>query len=140
MPCGRDRKRVVFKLCLLPLAGWALLALGGYIPTGRLAGAAGVRAMLLGQGLVALIVLATLLSAMRRMVGRSPVDGCKIAWMAGIVRFFVTVPLLAGAAWTGRIPVVAFLIWAAITYVVMVMLEAIALTLWTNYLESEKRC
>ncbi len=96
--------------------------------------------MLLGQGLVALVVFATLLSAMRRMVGRSPVDGFKIALTAGVVRFFVTVPLLAGVAWGGRVPVIAFLVWAAITYVVMVMLEAIALTLWTNYLESEKRC
>lgn len=140
MRFGGDRKRAILKLCLLPLMGWVVLAAAGYIPTRRLAGTEGVQAMLAAQCLVAVVVFATMLSAMQRMVGKSPVDGFRIAMLAGFVRFLVALFLLGGIAWLARVPVAAFLVWGAITYAAMVMLEAVAFSRWTRYLESERRC
>jgi hypothetical protein len=74
------------------------------------------------------------------MVGRSPGDRLKIAMLAGTVRFLATLPLLAIIAWRGRVQVPAFLAWGASTYVIMVLLEAVALTRWSGFLESERRC
>lgn len=140
MPAEEDRKHTARKLYLLPLAGWAAMIAAGYYPTRLLAGQSGLWAMLLAQALVALIVYATLVPAMRSMRGKSPVACFKTAMTAGVVRFLVTVFLLAVIAWQGRIHVVAFLLWGATAYMVMVMLEAVALSLWMKYLESEKRC
>lgn len=128
------------KLLMLPVLGWIVLAAGGYFPTRSLAGDDGLRAMYLAQTLVVAVVLATLLMAMKRMVGKSPVDRFKIAMLAGAVRFLATAGLLIAFAVRGRVHVFAFLLWGAATYLAMVMLEAIALARWFRYLESEERC
>jgi hypothetical protein len=137
-PLGEDRKRTARKLLMLPVAGWMLLAAGGYFPTRSLAGDDGLRAMCLAQSLVVAVVLATLLMAMRRMVGKSPVDRFKAAMLAAAVRFLATAALLAVIAWRGGVQLFAFLLWGAIAYLVMVLLEAVALARWFRYLESEK--
>ena len=84
-PWAANRRRVARNLLLLPVGAWGLLAAGGYFPTRSLAGAEGLRAMLVAQSLVAAVVIATLLAAMRRMVGRPAADGLKIAMLAGAV-------------------------------------------------------
>jgi hypothetical protein len=137
---GEDRKCAARKLLLLPVLGWILLAAGGFFPTRSLAGDGGLRAMCLAQSLVVAVVLGTLLLAMRGMVGRSAVDRFKVAMLAGGVRFLATGGLLAAVAWRGQVQVVAFLLWGAFTYLVMVLLEAVALARWFRYLESEKPC
>jgi len=140
MPSGEDRRRMARKLALLPPAGGLALAAIGYYPTRLLAGQEGVRAMLLAQALVAMVVLATLMSAMRKMVGKSQVDRFRIAMAAGLTRFLVTVPLLAAVSWRGRVDVATFALWGAASYVVMILLEAVVLARWFRYLESERRC
>jgi hypothetical protein len=56
------------------------------------------------------------------------------------VRFLVTVVLLAVIAVWGRVQVTAFLLWGALAYVALVLVEAVALVRWSGFLESEKRC
>ena len=135
---AEDRKRTARKLLMLPVLGWFVLAAGGYFPTRSLAGDDGLRAMYLAQILVVAVVLATLLMAMRRMVGKSPADRFKAAMLAAGVRFLATGGVLTAVAWRGKVPATAFLLWGAFTYLVMVLLEAIALARWFRYLESEK--
>jgi uncharacterized membrane protein len=135
-----ERKRVARKLLLLPAMAWVLLAAVGYIPTRSLAGADGVQAMWLAQSLVAAVVMTTLLLAMRRMVGKAPLERFKLAMLAGAVRFLATAGLLTAVAWRGEVHVAVFLLWGAGTYLVMAILEAVALARWFRYLESEKRC
>ncbi len=140
MASAESRKRVALRLFLLPLAGWAVMVAGGYYPTRALAGPDGLRAMVWAQLLVAGVVFATLLPAMRSMVGKSAVEGFKIAMLAGVVRFLATACLLVAVAWAGRVCAAPFLVWGGIAYLVMVLLEAVALARWLRYLESEKRC
>lgn len=139
-PLGVKRTRTARKLLALPVLGWLLLAAGGYYPTRSLAGDDGLQAMIVAQTLVVAVVLATLLLAMKRMVGKPPLDRFKAAMSAAAVRFLATGGLLIVIAVRGHVHVFAFLLWGAVSYLAMVLLEAIALARWFRYLESENRC
>lgn len=120
------------------MAVCVLMGLAGFHPTRLLAGAAGVQAMVLAQTMVMVVVLATLLPAMKRMSRVVPADRLKVALAAAGARFFVTALLAAIVAWRWRVHPVAFLTWTGIAYVVMVNLETICLVRWMKRLEQLK--
>ena len=91
--------------------------------------------MLLAQGIVAGIALLTLAACMKRMIGREPQARFQMVLLVGVIRLFVTVPVACLVAYQYRAAAVVFLLWVAITYLVMIMVETLALIHWNKQLE-----
>lgn len=138
MTAAGDRARPPGRLWLMPLAGWLLTAAAGYYPTRSLGGRNGLEAMFAAQALVVAIVYVTLLPAMRKMVGASPAEKLRVALKAGTIRLLVTLPVIAAVAWRGVFEPAAFLIWVAITYVVLIQVETLTLVYWNRRLENHE--
>jgi hypothetical protein len=126
-------------------AGWkwlpavVLLFIGGvgYLPTLRIAGRPGVQSMLVALGLVLGAVYATMLRAMRRMaLAVDAPQRFKAAFRAGVERFIVTLALAGAIAWRGRVSPGPFLVWVAVSYVVMIKIETVILIRWSRRLEN----
>jgi hypothetical protein len=138
MATADELRRLVGRLFLLPLGGGCLLAMAGYFPTRSLGGQVGVEAMVVAQAVVMAVVYATLVPAMRRMVGADAQGRFRIALKASVIRFLLTVFLASVVAWRGDVDPTAFLVWVGITYVVMIKVETWALIHWSKRLESHK--
>ncbi len=123
MPWGGDNGRGVWRLYLLPLAGWVILASAGYWPTRVMSGIEGVKAMAAAQGVVVAIVYATLVSGLRRMVNADGPKRLQIGLKAGVVRFILTLATAGTIIWRGGLEPAAFLLWVGISYVVMIKIE-----------------
>ena len=133
-----EMNRIARRLLLLPLGAWAVMAAGGYLPTRSVGGGSAVQAMIVAQAVVVTIVYATLLLAMRQM-GRTDAPGrFRLALKAGAVRLIVTLPVISLLAWLGGVDAVAFLIWVAIAYVVMIQVETQVLVYWNKRLENQR--
>ena len=136
MRAAGEMSRIARRLLLLPLAAWVVIAAGGYLPTRSVGGWRAVQAMIVAQAVVVTIVYATLLPAMRRM-GRTDAPGrFRLALKAGAVRLIVTLAVISLLAWLGGVDAVAFLIWVAIAYVVMIQVETVTLMWWNKRLEN----
>lgn len=133
---GRQRQRRVGRLALIPLAASLILAALGFVPTQRLAGEGGTRALWLALALVTVIVYATLLPAMRMMRSRPAAGRFNVALGASVARMFLTVPLAALLAWQRVAEPRPFLVWVAIGYVVMIKVETLTLIRWSKELET----
>jgi len=121
-----------------PLAAWAVLAGAGYLPTRSLRGRSGIEAMLAGQAVVVFIVYATLVPAMRRMARADAAHRLRVFLEAGAMRLILTLPVISLIVWLGGVDPVAFLIWVAIAYVVMVKVATLALVCWHRRLEDRR--
>lgn len=132
---GAHPRRSRVYLASLPLVGWAVLAAVGYYPTALRGGRAALTAMVAAQAVVVVIVYVTLLLAMGGMVGVGPPERLKLAFKAATVRFVLTLAVVGAVAWRGPLSAPAFLVWAAISYVVMIKVETIALIGWIRILE-----
>jgi hypothetical protein len=133
---GRRLQRGVGRLVWIPLAASLMLAAVGFVPTQRIAGEGGTRALLLALALVTVIVYATLLPAMRMMRGRPAAGRFNVALGASVARMFLTVPLAALMAWQQVAEPRPFLVWVAIGYVVMIKAETLTLIRWSKNLET----
>jgi len=119
-----------------PLVAWILLAVVGYMPTRTLGGDGAVRAMLTAQAAVVVVVYGTLAWAMVRMSQAGPSNRYLIAMKAGSIRFVLTLIIGAIIGWRGGIDRTVFLVWVAVAYVVMIMVETLTLISWSRRLES----
>lgn len=133
---NRQPSRRVGRLALIPLAASLFLAVVGFVPTQRIAGEGGTRALWLALALVTVIVYATLLPAMRMMRGRPAAGRFNVALGASVARMFLTVPLAALMAWQRVAEPRPFLVWVAIGYVVMIKAETLTLIRWSKDLET----
>lgn len=120
-----------------PLLTILMLVVVGWLPTRRMAGAAGVDAMLAGLGLVGGAVYASLVPAMRRMaVAKDAPDRFKAAFRAGLERFILTLALAGAVVWQTKVNANAFLVWVAVGYVVTIKVETLILIRWSKRLEN----
>lgn len=120
-----------------PLMAMAALAAAGYLPTQYLAGTAGTRAMAAAAGVVLVAVYATMLRATRRMTLLSrPADRFQVAWRAQMECMIATLALAAAVAWRGGLLTRVFLVWVAVAYVPMILLETILMISWARRLEN----
>ncbi len=124
-------------LVLLPLGAWAVMAAVGYLPTKSLGGRPGVEGMIVGQAVVLAVVYATLLPAVRRMVGLDAPGRLRLGLKAGAIRLIVTLSVITVIACVGGVAPVSFLVWVAIAYVVIIQVETLALVYWNKPPENE---
>jgi len=123
--------KVPWLLCLPGMATLVLAAAGCY-PTWRIGGRAGVEGMLAGQLLVLLVVYATLLPALWRMVPDEAAGRLQTGLKVGLIRLVLTVGAMVVIAWRRWAEPKVFLTWAAIAYVVMAKLETVVLLRWNR--------
>jgi hypothetical protein len=110
------------KIYLLPAAAALILAAVGYFPTRLLAGRAGLAAMVAAQAIVLVVIYGTLAPALSRMTA----DGAarlRIGLAVGVVRFLLTMLLGAVIVWKSFFVPPVFLIWLAVSYVVLIKVE-----------------
>ena len=125
------------RLCLWPL--WTTLAMIaiGYWPTAKLVGNEKLDALWAAIALVWLIVSVTLRSGLKRMATAPQTERLKIGMAVGVVRMFATIPIAAVIGFRKLVDPQVFLIWVAISYVVMIKVETIALLRWDKLLEKQ---
>lgn len=123
------------RLYVVPLLGWLILVLAGTYPTYRLSGGAAIRDMLLAQAVVVAVIYATLWPAVQRMQGADAALRLKIVLKIMVTRFMFTLAVALAVAWRGSVDRVVFLIWVAITYVILVKVETFVLIRWFRKLE-----
>ena len=123
--------KVPWLLCLPGMATVVLAAAGCY-PTWRIGGRAGMEGMVAGQLLVVLVVYATLLPALRRMVSDDAAGRLQAGLKVGLIRLVLTVGAMVVIAWRRWAEPKVFLTWVAIAYVVMVKLETVVLLRWNR--------
>lgn len=104
-----------------------LLMATGYWPTQIMADAYGIRSMVAAQVLVACAVYLTMVPVLRRMVIKDAAERLQLVLWAAVVRFFVTLVLTGLVLWWGGVDAKVFLIWLAISYLVMLMVETLIL-------------
>ncbi len=121
----------------LPLAGVAALLAAGYYPTWRICGDAGTRAMLAALCLVAGVVYASLLPAVRQIAVSKPVERLKIGFRAAVIRMVLTLAVAALVAWKTWVQPGPFVVWVAISYVLLIKVETLVLLRWIR--QDEKR-
>jgi len=117
-------------MLLLPVVLWAVLLAAGYWPTQAHGGRDAVRAMLIGQAVVVGVVYATLISTLSRIARAEPHQHLRLSFQVAAWRFILTLAAAALALWRGLESAPVFLIWLAITYVVLVQVETLALVAW----------
>jgi hypothetical protein len=133
-----SKGRGYWPLVIWPLVAWLVLAVAGYVPTLAMVGKPGPRAMLAAQTLVVAVVILTLLPAARRMGGKEPSRHLQLALSAGTLRFLLTLALAGVFLWKSDLHAGTFLVWVAVTYVVVVNLEAVALARWMKRFERQE--
>ena len=93
--------------------------------------------MLAGQGLVLLVVCATLAAAIRRIENLPSQKRLAAALRVGVIRFLITLVAAILVVLRAVLNARVFLVWVAITYVVIMNLESILLARWMGTLEKE---
>jgi len=138
MPAAGEWARTARRLYLLPLAGWVVMAVAGYLPTQSLSGWRGVEAMIVAQAVVVAIVYATLVPAVRRMAKADAQDRFQHALKAGVIRLMLTLLASVAVAFGSPVEPGAFLIWVGTAYVVMINVETLILVYWMKHLERQR--
>jgi Na+-translocating ferredoxin:NAD+ oxidoreductase RnfA subunit len=125
-------------LNLLPLCAAVVLAVLGYLPTRNRAGDDGMRAMLAALAVAVGTAYVTLFPAIRRMTVAKDVPArFQAALRAGVERFIITLALAGAVTWRTDIPPRVFLLWVAISYLVMITVETAILIRWAKKLETK---
>ncbi len=114
------------------LAG--VLILGGYVPTVRLAGEDGLEAMLWAVAGATFVVYATLIPAVFRMARADASARLMLGFRAMGVRFIATLLPAGWVAARKMVETTTFLVWVAIAYAVLTIVEAVILVYWNNRL------
>lgn len=127
-PVHRPARPTLVLLAPLLVAG-AALAIGWEITRSR-AGEPGLRAMLAGAGLVLGVVYVTLVPVVRKMAVAEPSARLTMAMRAAGQRFVLTLLLAGIVSWRSGLHTRSFLLWTAVTYVLVVQAETIALVAW----------
>ncbi len=122
-------------MLLWPAAAWAVMAAAGYLPTRWLCGDGGVEAMLAAQGVVGAIVYVTLLPTARRMAAADTAGRLRLGLRASAFRLIATMAVIGAIVLREMVKPAPFLVWAAISYVVMIKVETLVLILWNRRLE-----
>lgn len=112
---------------VLPVVVAGLLLAAGYWPTRIMAPADGIRSMVAAQVLVVFTVYLTMVPALRRMARKDAAGRFQLVFRAAVVRFLVTLGLTGLILWRGGVDAKVFLIWLAISYLVMLMVETLIL-------------
>ena len=137
MTAPSEKSSTARRLQLFPLAAWMLLASIGYLPTRSISGPEGVIAMLAAQALVLGIVYATMLWTMHLMAEGDAQSRFRAAWQAGMIRFLLTVSGAALFTFCRFVEHVPFLVWLAISYVLLIKVETLAFIRWGRRLETD---
>jgi hypothetical protein len=118
-----------------PVLAAGILTIVGYGPMRRAQGADGVNAMLAGVGLVLAVVVASMWLAARRMVDQDAAARFRTVLAVGVFRFLLTVAAATVVAWRQIVAPGAFLIWTGGAYVIITLVETLALLHWSRRLE-----
>lgn len=111
----------------LPLTAWGVLLAVGYWPTRVLADDRGIRSMITAQALVVLAVYLSMVSALRCMARSDAVGRFPGVMRGAVIRYLVTLALTGLILWHGAVETRVFLIWVAISYLVMLKVETLVL-------------
>jgi len=93
--------------------------------------------MWLALGVVWLVILVTMRVGLTRMASAPQTERLKIGMAVGVVRMFATVSIAAVIGFRQLVDPQVFLIWVALSYVVMIKVETIALLRWDKLLEKQ---
>ena len=129
---GAVRPKV--RLALGPLVCGLVLGAAGYWPTREVGGDEAVTAMIAAVVVVTAVVYATLIPALRRMVRADDKHRLLLGFHVAAVRFIVTLSAAAMIAWRELVEPQAFLIWIAVAYVLMTLVETWVLVCWNRQL------
>lgn len=129
------RIRTTVGLVFWPLLAWGVIAALGWEPTRQRGGAGAMTAMLLGQGVVVLVTVATLLLTATRLAEVQPARRTQLAFKAIAIRMLITLAAIGLIVLRFSVNVTVLLLWAAITYFVLVQVETIVLVRWMRRLE-----
>ncbi|HOA75459.1 MAG TPA: hypothetical protein PL151_05160 [Phycisphaerae bacterium] len=133
----RRRRRAWMEVLVAPLVAVGFLCLCGWKPTQAGGGHGAMEAMFLALSALLAVLYATLLPIMRRMVHAGSLDRLRLAFRAAGQRFILTLLIAGTIAWLDRVDRRVFLVWIAIGYVVLSLVETIALVRWMR--KTEKR-
>jgi hypothetical protein len=111
----------------LPLAAAAALSAVGYYPTRHLCSDAGTKAMAAAILVVAGSVCVTLAAALRRLATSDPAARMKASLKAAVVRMMLTIGVAGLVAWKAWVEPAPFLVWVAISYVLLIKVETLVL-------------
>lgn len=114
-----------------------ILVAAGYVPTRRSAGDAGLVAMIWAVVCVTIVVYATLVPTVLRMTRASGAKRLMLGFRAMGIRFMATVMVAAVIAWKQMVAPEPFLMWVALAYVILTMIESWILIRWNNWLERQ---
>ncbi len=112
---------------VLPVVVAGLLLAAGYWPTRIMAETDGLRSMIAAQVLVVFTVYLTMVPALRWMARKDAAGRFQLVLRAAVVRFLVTLALTGVVLWWGGFDAEVFLIWLAISYLVMLLVETLIL-------------
>lgn len=122
---------------LLMGVGVGLIAVG-YFPTQWAAGSEAIPAMCVSIGVVVMIGVVTLAIAMRRMAAVDATRRLGVGFMTAGQRFGATMLIAIVMAFGSGEHKNVGLIWLGIAYVVVTMIETLALVHWNARLESSE--
>ncbi|NLX12357.1 MAG: hypothetical protein GXY44_01710 [Phycisphaerales bacterium] len=117
----------VGRMYVLPVVVAGLLLAAGYWPTRIIADTDGIRSMVAAQVLVVFTVYLTMVPALRRMTRNDASARFQLVLRAAVVRFLVTLVSTGLILWWGVVDAKVFLIWLAISYLIMLMVETLIL-------------
>ena len=126
------------RLVAISAACCAILAAVGYLPTVRLAGAAGLEAMLFGL-LVSLATsaLGAIPVCLAMGQGRANAANAILAGMA--VRFLTILILVASFAFSGLVDRTVFVVWVAVSYLALLLVDTLISVATMNSLQEASR-
>ncbi len=90
--------------------------------------------MFAAQGLVLGVVYVTMAGTVRRVTEAPAEQRLPLALRAGVIRFLLTLLVAAVIAWRAGLAQTPFLVWVAISYVVIINAETILLVRWMGTL------
>jgi hypothetical protein len=131
---GHGRRRWL-EVLLVPLVTSLLIGLVGWWPTVWYRGWAGIEAMMLAHAMLLLVVYATLLPVLRRMVWAGHAQRLRMGLVAGVQRFFAILSIAVAIAWFEPVDRTVFLVWIAAGYTVVALAETIILAKWMSRTE-----
>ena len=129
------RIRGVWGLVFWPLLACGILVALGWQPTQQHGGPGAVTAMLLGQGVVVLVTMVTLLLSVARLADVDAAGRTRVAFKVMAIRLVATLAVIVLLALRFSVNVTVLLLWTAITYFVLVQVETLTLVRWMRRLE-----
>jgi len=94
--------------------------------------------MVAAQLVVVAVVYGTMMPSLRRMSARDGPGRLRLGLKVGGIRFLLTAAIGAVIAWRGVVQPTVFLIWLAISYVVLIKMETLVLIQWAGKLDRKE--